>query len=193
MRIPVGWNVLLLISLLLILTFLNYFNILPLSQAFPFLSFLPHSSKTEISQQIVTSAPQPLPPITVKKIDLVKGEGEFVINNPAPQVVQASPEKQILLDGTYDTNSKKITIQTTVQDSTIPIHPIPPAFNDTSTTALTLKMIIGDKPIYQTYIPLINLEKTSSLPFRVRLPFYNELTVKIYEGAQELLSQPIKL
>lgn len=194
MRILNSWNTRLIILLFFLLILLNYFNLIPISKTFPFLSFLPHIRDSQFTTTTVTPFPTPLPPITVKKVDTVKGEGEFVINNPTPQVGKLSLEKQIVLNGIYDTTNKKITIQTSVQDSYRPLHSHHLSIDNSSTTILLkVDMIVNNKPVYQTFTSL-NPEGANTISFSVELPFYNSFLIKISNESNEVsFSQEITL
>lgn len=197
MRIPGGWNVVILVFFIFSLFSLNYINVVPLYKFAPF-SFLPHVPLSKVSkqEQAIILTPTPLPPLTIKKIDAVKGEGEFVINDPVPQAVELSPEKQILVDGIYHLDSKKITLSTTIINSqrSLDHSPLPLLFSDSSESKLRLEMISDGVSIYETVVILSDEEKKNEILFRTLLPFDNDFTIRVYDGSNTLLlSQPIKI
>lgn len=145
------------------------------------------------SQQTIQPTPTPLPPFYIKKIDTANKSGEFILSNPTPGKQSESLTKQILINGTYQVDNKKITIQASIQNSSIPIHPMPPGFTDSSAIPLTLKMIVDNTVYYETDMPLTNSENANIIPFKIRLPFYSPVTIKIYRESQEIYSQTIQL
>ena len=173
------------------LLFLNYSNLLPLSKTFPILSFLPH--QTKLNESTIMPSPTPALPFVVKKVDPIKKTGEFIINNPTPKKSTFSLEKQMVINGTYQIDNKKITIQPSVENSSIPIHPMPQEFIAASDIVLRFEMVADKKSIYRTVISLNNPNKIKIVPFSVRIPFYSPATIKIYSGSGELLSQEVNL
>lgn len=193
MRRILNVNFLVVILFVAVILLLNYINFVPLSKILPFLSFLPHATQTKIINQESTPTSTPLPPFAIKKIDIANKSGEFVISNPTPKESTMPLTKQVLIDGTYNTDTKKITINATSEDSSIPVHPMPQGLMETSDILLRFEMIVDNLTIYQADIPLVKVDSSDIISFKTRLPFYSKATIKIYSGSSELFSQELNI